>query len=140
MLKQNTLKSYTLFLLFSFSILSAQLIVSPTASVTDGETYPELYGAQDITTVVIGENTYALVASVLDDGVQIIDISNPASPSAVASVSDGETYSELWGASGITTVVIGENTYALVAAASDDGVQIIDISDPAVPSAVAIFE
>jgi len=38
MLKQNTLISYTLFLLFifSFSTLSAQLTVSPTSSVTDG--------------------------------------------------------------------------------------------------------
>ena len=84
MLKRNTLKSYTLFLLFtfSFSTLSAQLLVSPTASVTDGETYPELYGAQDITTVVIGENTYALVAASDDDGVQIIQLEDDPAFSA----------------------------------------------------------
>jgi hypothetical protein len=139
MITLHTLPRYALFFIFSisFSILSAQLNVSPTASVTDGGTYPELDGARGITTVVIGEKTYALVAAFSDDGVQIIDISNPASPSAVASVTDGTTYPALNGARGITTVVIGEKTYALVAAYSDDGVQIIDISNPASPSAVA---
>jgi hypothetical protein len=132
MITLHTLPRYALFFIFSisFSILSAQLNVSPTASVTDGGTYPELDGARGITTVVIGEKTYALVAAFSDDGVQIIDISNPASPSAVASVTDGTTYPALNGARGITTVVIGEKTYALVAAFSDDGVQIMELVDP----------
>ena len=100
MLKQNTLISYTLFLLFifSFSTLSAQLTVSPTSSVTDGTDYPALGDTWYITTVVIGEKTYALVASLRDNGVQIIDISDPATPSAVASVTDGTDYPALDGA------------------------------------------
>jgi hypothetical protein len=95
---------------------------SAVASVTDGTDYPVLNGAWDITTVVIGTKTYALVASYYDDGVQIIDISDPAAPSAVASVTDGTDYPALDGARGITTVVIGEKTYALVVAYDDDGV------------------
>lgn len=80
MLKQNTLISYTLFLLFifSFSTLSAQLTVSPTSSVTDGTDYPALDGAWDITTVVIGEKTYALVVAYDDDGVQIMELVDPS--------------------------------------------------------------
>ena len=95
----------------------------------------------DITTVVIDGRTYALVASSADNGVQIIDISNPSSPKAVAALEDGVGgFDSLELAWGITTVVIGDRTYALVAAYSDDGVQIIDISDPSGPKAVAALE
>jgi len=107
------------------------------ASVTDGETYPTLDNPTGIATVKIGDNTYALVASFADSGVQIIDISDPTSPSAVASITDGAAYPELYGPRGITTVVVGTKTYALVAAYNDAGVQIIDISDPASSSAAA---
>lgn len=119
-MKSVLLKLYPQFLivfitLASFSI-SAQLIVSSTASVTDGESgFYELEGAYGITTVVIDGKTYALVASSLDDGVQIMNISNPADPTATASVTDGDDFDELKGAHGITTVVIGGKTYALVA-------------------------
>ena len=113
--------------------------ISPTAvsSITDGNTFDRLDGASGITTVKIGASTYALVASFEDDGVQIIDISNPVSPTAVSSITDGSTFHELDGASDITTVKIGDSTYALVASVNDDGIQIIDISDPAVPTLVS---
>ena len=116
----------------------------PTASITDGETVPvggtnktfdELDGAWDITTVEIDSSTYALVAAKDDNGVQIIDITNPATPFPTASITDGETerFDELNGARGITTVKIGNSTYALVTANADDGVQIIDITNPTTP-------
>ena len=110
-----------------------------TYSITDGVgNFEELDGANSITTTVINNNTYALVASVIDDGVQIIDITNPLLPNATASITDGVgNFEELRGAYGITTVVIGDNTYALVASQFDDGVQIIDITNPAIPVATA---
>ena len=110
---------------------------SPVAHVTDGADYPKLDGASSITTHTIGESHYALVASSIDDGVQIIDITDPASPSPVAHVTDGADYPELNGATAITTHTIGNSHYALVAAYFDSGVQIIDITDPASPSPVA---
>ena len=123
---------------FLTDVLYAQIRFTPVASVTDGSTYPELDGVQAITTVVINENTYALVAAYLDDGVQIIDISDPTSPTATASVADGiDGFDELGYPTAITTVVINGSTYALVAAYIDDGVQIIDISDPTSPTATA---
>ena len=109
----------------------------PVANVTDGTTYPELLGAASITTTTIGSSHYALVASALDHGVQIINITDPASPSAVAAVTDGATYPELRGANSITTTQIGTSHYALVASFSDDGVQIINITNPANPLPVA---
>ena len=112
---------------------------APTAvsSVTDGATFDELDGAYDITTVTIGQSIYALVASLTDDGIQIINITNPASPTATSSVTDGGTFDELDGANGITTVKIGSATYALVASQFDDGIQIINITNPATPTAVS---
>jgi len=100
--------------------------------------FTELKGAFDITTVVIGGTTYALVASSTDRGVQIIDISTPSSPTAVAAITDGVGgFTTLLGAGSITTVVIGSNTYALVAGQTDNGIQIIDISTPSSPTPVA---
>ena len=122
----------------------------PVASFDDGDTvggktYRELQNGRNITTVKIGSSTYALVAALDDDGVQIIDISDPASPVPAASFDDGDTvsgrtYDELNGAVAITTARIGSGTYALVAALEDNGVQIIDISDPASPVPVASFD
>ena len=102
--------------------------------------FTELGGAFDITTVVIGGKTYALVAASSDDGVQIIDISDPSVPKAVAAIKHDSDFTELDGAAGITTAVIGGKTYALVTASADDGVQIIDISNPSAPKAVAAIE
>ena len=108
-----------------------------TAAITDGDEFTELKGASSITTVNIGTNTYALVASLDDDGVQIIDITNPATPTATAAITDGTVFTTLDRASSITTVNIGTNTYALVASSIDNGVQIIDITNPATPTATA---
>ena len=112
---------------------------SPTAvaNVTEGSAYPELKGAISITTAQIGSSHYALVASLDDDGVQIINVTDPASPTPVANVTDGPTYPTLEGASSITTAQIGSSHYALVASLDDSGVQIIDITDPASPTPVA---
>ena len=122
----------------------------PVASFADGDTvggktYDELRGATGITTAKIGSGTYALVVADDDDGVQIVDITDPANPVPVASFDDGDTvegktYDELEGPASITTARIGAGTYALVAASDDDGVQIVDITDPANPVPVASFD
>jgi len=108
---------------------------SPTASIIDTSSLV-LAGAWSITTVASGTSTYALVTSSYDNGVQIIDITDPTTPIATASITDSISR-ELNGASGITTVVIGTSTYALVTGNDDDGIQIIDITDPTTPTATA---
>ena len=119
---------------------------SPVASVNENEAYPELSGAESITTAQIGDYHYALVAARYDDGVQIINITNPASPTAVASFDDGDsdgaggTFDELDEPVTVTTTQIGDSHYALVASYEDSGVQIINITDPASPTAVGSFE
>ena len=111
------------------------------------KTFDKLKGGEGIATVAIGTGTYALVAAYYGHGVQIIDITDPASPVPVASFGDGDrvdgvskAFDELKGANGITTVTIGTGTYALVTAYDDDGVQIVNITDPANPVPVASFD
>ena len=112
--------------------------------------YTKMRHPTSIATVTVGSSTYALVTSASsdssdkvaflpapesdtktrDDGVQIIDITNPRNPTPVSSITDGvDGYTELRGAASITTTTIGSSTYALVASVDDDGVQIIDITD-----------
>ena len=108
-----------------------------TAVVTDGSAFTELDGATGLTVATIGQSTYVLVSSWSDDGVQIIDVTDPASPTAAAAVTDGGAYTELDGAYGIAAATIADRTYAVVASENDDGVQIINITNPSSPSAVA---
>ena len=104
------------------------------SSITDGTRYPTLNGTTSITTATIGGSTYALVASYLDNGVQIINIDDPYAPTNVSSITDGTRYPTLNGSISITTATIGGSTYALVAAWNDNGVQIINITDPYNPT------
>ncbi len=87
-------------------------LISPTAvaSITDGgsdangDSFNTLDEANDIATTTIGGNTYALISAFVDNGVQIVDISNPARPIAVATITDGiGGFDELNGSMGIVT-------------------------------------
>ena len=109
------------------------------SSITDGTKYPELDGAESITTVTIDDSTYALVAASRDNGVQIINITDPYRPTSASSITDGTKYPELDGAESITTVTIDDSTYALVAASRDNGVQIINITDPYNPTSASSY-
>ncbi len=105
---------------------------SNASSVTDGiDGYDTLDGPNSITTVTVGSSVYALVASYNDDGIQIINITDPYNPLPASSVTDGiDGYDTLDGPNSITTVTVGSSVYALVASRFDDGIQIIDITDP----------
>ena len=99
---------------------------------TDGSNgFTRLNGARGVDTFVIGSSTYAIVASKADNGVQMIDVSDPTDITAVDTAADGDNgFTELSGAVFVETFTIGSSTYAIVTARSDNGVQIIDISDP----------
>ena len=99
-----------------------------TDSITDGGSL-ELDGAFGITTFKSGSHTYAAVAAFLDNGVQILNVTDPSNIIATDSITDGGSL-ELNGATSITIFKSGSNTYAAVAAYHDDGVQILNITDP----------
>ena len=88
-----------------------------------------LNGARSIAIFASGDNTYAAVAALDDDGVQILDVTDPSAITAAGSITNTDAL-ELDGPRGIAIFESGDHTYAAVAASDDDGVQILDISDP----------
>ena len=97
-------------------------------SIVDGGSL-ELGGPHDIAIFKSGTRTYAAVASYFDSGVQILDVTDPDNITATDQITDGGNL-ELAGARGITIFKSGTHTYAAVASYTDDGVQILDVTDP----------
>ena len=96
---------------------------------------------RDVEVYEAGGRTYVVAASVDDNGVQIIDITDPASPAPASVVFDDTGgFGALSWALDVELYEMEGRTYAAVAAVGDDGVQIIDMTDPADPTPVhAIF-
>ena len=105
----------------------AVLSLTAVSNITDGGTR-ELGGPFGITTFESGSNIYAAVASYTDDGVQILNITNPSNITAAGSI-DGVGL-VLDGAWSITTFVSDTRTYAAVTAFDGGGVQILDVTNP----------
>ena len=106
---------------------------------------------KSIDVYTVDASTYAVVASYADDGIVIVDISDPNALTHVANFGDtdsscsddgGHSHGncELNGATGIEIFSIGSSTYAVVASQSDAGIQIIDITTPSSPDAVGQVE
>ena len=112
------------------------------ASIRDGDadgaggTFDTLKRAHGVEIVQIGSGWYALVAAIRDDGVQVIEITDPSSPRAAASIVDDETNTALGGAYEIRAFEKGGKTYAIVSAKNDDGVQVLNITDPSDPDPI----
>ena len=86
--------------------------------------------ANGIATFESDGNIYAAVTSSLEDGVQILDITDPYDITLTDSITDDGNMTALRGAHGITTFELGIHKYAAVAAPVDNGVQILDVTDP----------
>ncbi|MEK9770549.1 MAG: hypothetical protein VW683_16670, partial [Betaproteobacteria bacterium] len=85
----------------------------------------------DIDVFTIGSATYAIVAARSSNAVTIINISDPENLVYVSSISESINSSlELAGAESVEVFTIGASTYAIVGSITDDGIQILDISDP----------
>jgi hypothetical protein len=102
--------------------------------------FTRLKNPTGVATFVVGGKPYAIVTSLgqgaYRGGVQLIDVSDPAAPVAVGAATDGAGgFTALGQAWAVSTFVIGQSTYAIVASL-DDGVQLIDVSNPAAPVAV----
>ena len=105
---------------------------------TDGANgFTVLAAARGVATFTVATVPYAIVASEFDDGVQIINLSDPTNITAVDAETDGANgFTELDGAAAVATFTVGAVPYAIVASIMDDGVQIINLSDPANITAV----
>ena len=112
---------------------------APVSTVYDGA-----HGFEALSAVVhsdvfeAGGGLYAILADRGSGGVQIVDITDPARPAPVSAAHDGEGgFEALGGASGVRVFGAWGGTYAVVSAADSDGVQLIDITDPASPAPVS---
>ncbi|RKX25245.1 MAG: hypothetical protein DRP47_10090 [Candidatus Zixiibacteriota bacterium] len=82
---------------------------------------------------------YAYVAAFDEDGIEILDISDPTNPTHVGSFADDIPGGTIALDGAYSICVSGK--YAYVAAKNDDGVAILDISDPTDPThAGSIFD
>ena len=96
----------------------------------------ELDYGRDVEVATINGHTYAFVAAVDDNALAIIDISNPSSPVYVNELEDGTDTGVctaangercLDGAKGVVITELFGNTYAVVTAHDDDGIEIIRV-------------
>ena len=85
----------------------------------------------------IGGAHYALVSDRL--AVHVVNVTDPGSPAHVASATDGEDGFNLNIPDGIAFADINGTTYAIVNALNSRNLQMIDLSDPANPTAAAGF-
>ena len=111
--------------------ISAQIFldITPADAKTDGaDGFTELKGARGVTTFYVNDTPYAIVASRSDDGVQIINLSDPTNITpADAKTDDADGFTELEHAYGVTTFSLNNISYAIVGSYIDDGVQIIHL-------------
>ena len=77
--------------------------------------------AGKVHTFVFGGATYAIMGSYDDNGVQVIDLSDPTDPTPVASATDGANGFKLNGAHGVDSFVIGAKTYVIVSCEGTPG-------------------
>ena len=113
----------------------------PVSAVFDGREFAALGEADDVEVFGSGNRTYAIVTARSDDGVLIMDVTNPAQPQPLSAVFDGREFTALGEAHDAEVFGNGDRAYAIVASYEDDGVQIMDITNPAQPYPVsAVFD
>ena len=104
---------------------------------SDGREFRGLDNVFSVATTAIDGSHYALATGSFS-GVQIINITDPSRPTATAHLVGDNRFMFNYTRS-VTTAEIGDSHYALVASEQSHGVQIIEITDPAVPEATAFI-
>ena len=84
----------------------------------------------------VSRYVYAVVSAFIDDGIEIVDITDPTNPTSVGEVADGGDIL-LDSPLGIDIFTIGSSTYAVVVAQADNAMVIIDITTPSDPTVVS---
>ena len=95
----------------------------------------ELDGAKAVSVFQLANGTnFAIVASYDDDGIQLMNLNNPTNIVAVASKTDGISgYTALDGAADVKSFSIGAKRYGVVVSGIDDGIQILNMTNPLKP-------
>ena len=87
-----------------------------------------------VTTVKIGDSTYALIGAYEDDGFTILNITTPESPTLVFNATKNtKINADLYGPTGISTIQIENSIYAVITSLAKSRVAILDITNPTLP-------
>lgn len=107
--------------------------VTAVSGLRDSDGNYEMSGASNVLTFDESGRTYAAVAARLDDGIQMLDVTDPANINPVGKIDDfyGDGTLELSGARNMDIMEVDGRTYLVIASRDDDGVQILDVTDPA---------
>ena len=101
----------------------------------DSEEHYALSFSHDMDEFVVGDRSYAIVATSYDGSVQIMDVTDPASISHTSVVLDGVAeFSAVDKEVDVETFGVEDRTYAIVATLYGGGVRIIDVTNPANPT------
>ncbi|KRA66514.1 hypothetical protein ASD79_04420 [Caulobacter sp. Root655] len=96
------------------------------SSVADSGTL-HLDGVSRVASATVGGNAYLFTAGTNDDGISVFRVRGDGSLAAVTDLDDTGTF-ELDGVKGLTTAVIGGNTFLFAAGSVDDGVSVFQVS------------
>ncbi|MCY4492171.1 MAG: hypothetical protein OXC46_12035, partial [Thaumarchaeota archaeon] len=114
-----------------------ELVIIPRGEVEDSNSLV-LDGARQVSILNVNEKYYAVVTALVDNGVQIIDVTDPENPVTKDSIID-DIASELAGAYAVSTYTIEDKHYAIISGNQDNGIQILDITNPDTIIAKGIF-
>ena len=105
--------------------VSSQGVLTNVFNITDDATLA-LDAAAGLTTAVIAGTTYLFVAGIVDNGVSVFAVAPDGTLVHTTTITDAGAL-ELDGATGLTTTVVGGNTYLVVAGRIDDGLSVFRV-------------
>ena len=125
---------------YAFAQVANTFTLTAADNITDTGSL-ELDTPFDIVTFEENGRRYAAVTASGDDGVQILDITDPTSITVAGSINNNSTTGVLLdSARQIAIYENGTNRYAAVTASGDNSVQILDITNPASITAAGSIE
>ena len=88
--------------------------------------FTSLNAPKGVDIIKIGQSAYALVASSGDRGIQIINITDPANPTATSTVRDNvDNVTSTYLATSVSAIEINSNVYSVICSRRE-GIQIMD--------------
>ncbi len=86
-----------------------------------------LGGVSRVTTATVGGNAYVFAAGTNDDGISVMRVAGDGQLTEVSNLADTGVF-ELDGVKGLTTAVIGGNTFLFAAGGVDDGLSVFQVA------------
>ena len=105
--------------------------LQPVSNITDSV---NLNFTSDVSIVKIDGHTYAIAAARYANAIQIINITNPISPDIVSNATYATGYTGLYEVFDVDTIKINGFTYVVTTSRGNDGIEIINITDPLLPT------